>query len=367
MRALAVWPGGRRTGIVDHPEPELQSPTSVRVRILEVGVCGTDAEICAFHFGTAPAGSDYLILGHEALGEVDEVGPEVSHLRPGDLVVPSVRRPCPRADCPACRSGNQDFCLTGEFTERGITGAHGFLTERIVEDEAFLYALPTALREVGVLTEPLTIAEKALRQFLAAQRRLPWTRAMEDRDLLSGTCAVVLGAGPVGILGSMLLVERGCRVWLYSREPRGSAQASLVESVGARYASSSEISFAELAAEIGPVGLVYEAAGSAAFTLEVLRHLGPNAALVTTGAQGPGAPIQIPGDELLTRVVVNNQMLLGTVNAHASDFESAIRDLERFAIAWPDALGRIITGRHAMADFCPCALQREGIKRVIAM
>lgn len=367
MRAMAVWPERKETGIVEHPEPAIASPTAVRVRMLEVGVCGTDAEICSFLYGVPAEGSEYLIPGHEALGEVEEIGAGVSRFKPGDLVVPSVRRPCPDPDCPACRSGQQDFCVTGDYTERGIKGAHGFLTERVVEEEAYLFRVPDALREVGVLTEPLTVAEKALRQYLAAQRRLPWTGDLDDAALLAGTRAVVLGAGPVGILGCMLLLHRGCRVWVYSRSRKPNPKAALVESVGAEYVSSEEVPFAEFAASIGGVDLVYEATGASALAFEVLGHLGPNGVLVLTGVPPGGRRADLPTDDLMKRMVLGNQLLLGTVNANAADFEAAIRDLEGFFAAWPEAVRGIITGRHPLADFCACANDGEGIKEIIAV
>ena len=124
----------------------------------DVGVCGTDREICAFDYGTPPEGCPYLVIGHEALGEVVEVGAEVRRVKPGDLVVPMVRRPCPHEGCMACRANRQDFCYTGDFTERGIVGAHGFLTEFIVDEARYLIPVPAAFRDVMVLVEPLTIA-----------------------------------------------------------------------------------------------------------------------------------------------------------------------------------------------------------------
>ena len=138
-----------------------------------------------------------------------EAGAAVSGLSPGDLVVPMVRRPCARPECRACRSGHPDFCETGAYTERGIVGAHGFLAEEVVEDERYLVRLAPELRAVGVLTEPLTIAEKALRQFLEVRRRLPWLAKPSSAELLQGGSALVLGAGPVGLLGCMLLRLRG--------------------------------------------------------------------------------------------------------------------------------------------------------------
>jgi threonine dehydrogenase-like Zn-dependent dehydrogenase len=367
VRALALWPARGSSGVVNHPEPAIVSPTDVLVRILEVGICGTDAELCDFLIGAPPAGSDYLIPGHEAVGEVVEVGAAVSALAPGDLVVPSVRRPCSHPRCAACRSGSQDFCETGDFTERGIRAAHGFLAERIVEEERYLYRLPRSLREVGVLVEPLTIAEKGIRQYLAVQRRLPWLRDAADREILAGRHALVLGAGPVGILGAMLLRERGCEVWVYSREPDDDPRAALVESIGARYLEAAHLPVAALAEEIGGIDLVYEAAGSAALALATLSQLGRNAAFVTTGVPRGGSRVDLPADDLLTRIVVANQLLVGTVNASHADFVAAVRDLEEFAGRWGSAVGGIVTGRRALGEFCECAVRKQGVKEVITI
>ena len=135
MRAVAVFPGDRTVKVTEHPEPRIERDTDVLLEILDVGVCGTDREIARFEYGLPPPGSPYLVIGHESLAEVVEVGAAVDRVRPDDLVVVTVRRPCGRPDCPACRVGRQDFCVTGDFTERGIKGAHGYLTERVVEEE----------------------------------------------------------------------------------------------------------------------------------------------------------------------------------------------------------------------------------------
>src|SRR5947207_7653128 len=119
MKAVAVFPGTREVRVIEHEAPRITEPDQVKLRILDIGVCGTDKEICAFEYGTPPDGSDYLVIGHESLGEVVEVGNGVSRVKIGDLVVPMVRRPCPHKSCLACRSGRQDFCYTGDFTERG--------------------------------------------------------------------------------------------------------------------------------------------------------------------------------------------------------------------------------------------------------
>jgi threonine dehydrogenase-like Zn-dependent dehydrogenase len=119
MKAIAVVPGTREVTLIEQDAPRVSGPTDVKLRMLDVGVCGTDREICAFQYGTPPRDVEHLVIGHESLGEVVEVGPAVSRLRPGDLVVPMVGRQCAHDDCVACRAGRQDFCFTGDFSERG--------------------------------------------------------------------------------------------------------------------------------------------------------------------------------------------------------------------------------------------------------
>jgi threonine dehydrogenase-like Zn-dependent dehydrogenase len=135
MRAIAVIAERRTVDIIDCEPPRLRTATDVRLRMLEVGVCGTDREIGAFDYGTPPDGVPHLVIGHESLGEVIEVGPGVTRVRVGDLVAPMVRRPCRHEHCGACREARQDFCFTGDFHERGIKDPHGFMTEEVVDDE----------------------------------------------------------------------------------------------------------------------------------------------------------------------------------------------------------------------------------------
>src|SRR5688572_6535307 len=233
MKAVAIFPGTQQVKLVDEPAPRLSSPTDVRLRMLEVGVCGTDKELCQFKYGTPPPESDHLVIGHESLGEVVDVGSDVTRVKPGDLVVPTVRRPCPHDHCVACTSGRQDFCETSDYTERGIKERHGFLTELVVDDERYLNVVPPALREVGVLVEPLTIAEKALAQVRQIQQRLPWACAT-DGGGNANAChrALVLGAGPVGLLGAMALAADGFETVVYSRGGADSPRGRLVREIG---------------------------------------------------------------------------------------------------------------------------------------
>ena len=232
MKAIAVFPETHEVKLIDHEEPKITTPTQVKLRMLEVGVCGTDRKITSFQFGTPPAGSEYLVIGHESLGEVVEVGPEVRDIKPGDLVVTTVRRPCPHEYCRACRMGHQDFCFTGDFTECGIKEAHGFMTEFVVDEGRHMNVVPRELRDVGVLTEPLTVAEKAMAQVWQIQQRLPWIDPNTSAQMRGkGLKAMVLGAGPVGQLGTMVLVAAGFETYVYSRSKKPNAKADLVEAI----------------------------------------------------------------------------------------------------------------------------------------
>src|SRR5205814_9823257 len=107
----------------------------VLVRGLRVGVDGTDKEINAAEYGTAPAGYGFLVIGHEGFGRVEAVGPNVGFLRPGDFVVATDRRP---GNSLYDLIGLQDMTTDSEYFERGINLRHGYLTEYFVEDEQFI-------------------------------------------------------------------------------------------------------------------------------------------------------------------------------------------------------------------------------------
>lgn len=367
MKAIAVFPESKQLRIIETEAPRVSRPTDVAVRILEVGVCGTDREICSFEYGQPPHADDHLVLGHESLGEVVEIGEAVTRVAVGDLVVPMVRRPCMHEHCPACTSGRQDFCYTGDFTERGIVGRHGFMTELIVDDEQYMNAVPPALRDVAVLVEPLTIAEKALEQIWQVQSRLPWTCPSTGDGAGSCHTAVVLGAGPVGLLGAMALRVNGFDTWIYSREAAPNPKSDIADAIGAHYVSA-ETSIDELAARIGDIDVVYEATGASALSFEMMRVLGPNAIFVFTGVPGRKAPTPVDTDLLMRNLVLRNQVVFGTVNAGRNAFEAAIRDVGTFLERWPQATRSLITSRRGLDSYADLLLgPPTGIKNVITL
>jgi threonine dehydrogenase-like Zn-dependent dehydrogenase len=369
MKAVAVFPTEKAVRLIDHEEPKITAPTLVKMRMLEVGICGTDRDITSFQYGYPPDGVDYLILGHESLAEVVEVGPDVQSLKPGDLVVSTVRRPCGHAWCVPCAAGRQDFCASGDYTERGIKQRHGFLTELVVEEERYLNAVPRGLREYAVLTEPLTIAEKSLLQLWKIQERLPWGCAHSEAEG-PGHChnAVVLGAGPVGLLGAMALKVAGFDVTVYSRTHSHEDKDDILNSIGANFIAAETHTVEQMAQQVGSIDVVYEATGASSLAFEVLKQLGTNAVFIFTGVPGLHAPIPVDADFIMRDMVLKNQIAVGSVNAPPESFAAAIRDLEEFQKRWPDALAKLITARYPIDQALkPLTTDVGGIKNIITI
>ena len=369
MKTIAVTPATKTVDIIDLPEPELSSPTDVKLRMLEAGVCGTDREICAFEYGTPPQGSPQLVIGHESVGQVQEVGSQVTRVKVGDLVVPMVRRPCPHDYCIACRSGRQDFCFTGDFKERGIKEQHGFMAQFVVDDEQYMNPVPHHLRDIAVLVEPLTIAEKGLAQVWQVQERLPWDcPVLPEKPQAHCHSAVVLGAGPVGLLGAMALVSAGFDTHVYAREPSPNLKSAVLEMIGAKYLSAETHSLEDLARAAGNVDLVYEATGASRLAFDMMKLLGPNGIFIFTGVPGRRGPVEVDTDLIMRNLVLKNQVIFGTVNAGRDAFEAAIRDIDIFSQYWPQAVSSLITGRFPTGEYRDLLLgPSSGIKNVIEL
>jgi threonine dehydrogenase-like Zn-dependent dehydrogenase len=365
MKAVAVFPEERALRLVDHREPAILAPGDVVVRTLEVGFCGTDREIANFRHGAPPPDSPYLVLGHEAIGEVVEVGSSVRRLRPGDLVVPTVRRPCTRETCRACRMGRPDFCLSGEYTQRGIKGAHGFLAERFSDDARWLQPVPQDLRTVGVLTQPLALAEVAIAELEQVQKRLPWAALGETGG--SGKRALVLGAGPVAMLGTMALLVRGYKVTVYSQGARGE-KVEFAESIGAQLVTAADEPLENLAGHLGRIDVMFEATGATPQALAAMQFLGRNGVYLLTGIPGRRGAFTLDAGFLLHGMVQKNQVILGPVHPSAEAYRAAIQDLGLFSRRWPGALPSLVSGRVPLDD-APEAFRQmgSGLKRVVTV
>jgi len=330
MKALTVVPRKPGSGAVRDVTDPVARDGEVMVDVVRVGLCGTDAEIERGEYGSAPPGSDLLVLGHESLGRIAD---DRGALAKGTLVVASVRRP---DGCPNCERGEQDMCVWGKFTERGIDGLHGYCAERYAERPEYLFPVDPSLEPVAVLLEPLTVSEKGLRHLWFAQRRMT---VWEPKR------ALVTGAGPVGMLAALALRLRGLEVTVVERTSKP-ARGELLARIGARYAATNDTPLASL----GPVDVVLEATGSSAVAFAAIDLLGPNGAIVLTSVTGGGRSIELPADELNQRIVLRNLLVLGSVNANAEDFKAGIADLALSEQRYPGFLGSLITRRVPLAE-----------------
>lgn len=369
MQALAVFPKRKSIEVIEAAAPKLTRYTELGLRVLDVGICGTDREIVEGHYGTPPDGEEHLILGHEAICEVTQIGDQIQGVDVGDLVVPSVRRPCGKENCSACGENRQDFCYTGDFAERGIKQLHGFMADQLVEDVQFVTKVPRELRDVAVLIEPLTVAEKALTQIWQVQQRLPWACSFDPESKSTQGCtALVLGAGPVGLLGALALVDSGFQTFVYSREPSGGPRSKVVEGFGARYLSAEDVAVEDLDVLLKGIDIVYEATGASALAFHVLKELGTNGVFVFTGVPGRKHPVEIETGTIMQNLVLKNQVLFGTVNADINAFESAVDRLRRCLQKWPDAIHSLISKRWELSE-APELLTEyvPGIKHVVSI
>ena len=344
MRALTVRPGVAGSGALsDLPEPD-PDEGSVLVAMRAVGVCGTDREILAAEYGSAPRGQELLVLGHESLGEVLEA-PADSGLSPGDLVVGVVRRPDP-VPCASCAAGEFDMCRNGRFTEHGISGLHGFARERWRADPDELVGVDAALGELGVLLEPTSVVAKAWEH----------TERIGARGVWAPETVLVTGAGPVGLLAALLGVQRGLDVHVLDRVTDGPKPA-LVEQLGATYHSG----------DVGELGLapdvVIECTGAPPVIAGVLGGTARGAVVCLTGVSSAGRSIRLDLGGLNREWVLENDVVFGSVNANRRHYALAA---DALAAADPDWLEGLLTRRVPLERFADALEARDGdVKTVL--
>ena len=335
MAAIAVFPG--QPGSVHlarlaRPSiDEVPGGRGVLVKVLKVGVDGTDKEINAAEYGAAPPGFEFLVLGHESFGRVLEVGPSVSEFTPGDYVVATVRRPGMSI---YDRIGTYDMTTDDTYFERGINLRHGYLTEYFVDEPEYIVKVPAALKEVAVLLEPTTVVEKGIAQAFEIQRRL---RVWRPRR------AAVMGAGTIGLLATLALRLRGFEVTTFALSPKPYLNAELIEALGAQYVSTMERSILETAKSEGQYDLIFEATGFSPVVFESMQALAKNGVLVLSSVTGGDRMITVPADRINLDFVLGNKVMVGTVNANREYFELGVKDMAQAEAEYPGWLGRLLT------------------------
>ncbi|MET3809643.1 threonine dehydrogenase-like Zn-dependent dehydrogenase [Arthrobacter sp. UYEF3] len=343
---MTVTPGEKNSLCLrDIPEPEADEG-SVLVESLAVGLCGTDSEIVAAEYGLGPSGQDFLVLGHENLGRVQEA-PADSGLAEGDLVVGMVRRPDPEP-CKACAAGEWDMCLNGGYIEHGIKGLDGFARERWRGQPQAMLQLDSGLTDVGVLLEPTTIVAKAWEQI----------GRIGQRAFFDPHVAVVTGAGPVGLLAALLGVQRGLEVHVFDIVKDG-PKPGLVRELGAIYHHESLPD-----SGINPDVLV-ECTGVTPVILDALSCRAQDAITCLTGVSSTGKQTGVDIGALNREAVLSNGVVFGSVNANRRHYDAAAQAL---ADADGDWLRRLITRRVPLASFAEAfERQPEDVKVVLDM
>ncbi|MDA1015847.1 MAG: glucose 1-dehydrogenase [Planctomycetota bacterium] len=336
MLAVAVRPGQknsvhlrddvRKPSVKDVPEGR-----GVLVKTLKVGVDATDREINDALYGNAPEGDDYLIIGHECFGIVEQVGSAVKHVKPGDYVTSTVRR---NGDSKYDRIGRSDITSQEEYYERGINLRHGFMTEYFVDDAEFMVKIPKKLKHLHVLAEPMSCAAKAVEQAYLAQQRL---------QVWEPNLAFVTGSGQIGLLATLALRNRRCEVYTLARSPKPNLKARIAEGLGATYISTEKTSLKKLAKKVGKPDLIIDATGCSKNSFECMKVLAHNGALVWTSITGGKNKFKIDGSKINLEWVLGNKLLIGSVNANWRHFERGIADLALGEQTYPGVLKQILT------------------------
>ncbi len=323
MRAITVLPGVANSARLDDvPEPAAAAG-SVLVRTLAMGVCGTDVEIVHGEYGAAPPGADRLILGHESLGEIIEA-PKGSGLTPGQHVAGIVRHPDP-VPCASCAAGEWDMCRNGQYTEHGIKGLHGFGAEFFRIDPGFAVPVDRSLGLAGVLIEPTSVVAKAWEHIDRIAARAVWRPSR----------VLVTGAGPIGLLAALLARQRGLEVHVLDKVTDG-PKPDLVRDLGATYHSGS-------VQEAGRgCDTALECTGVSQLVLQVIYVLEPSGIACLTGVSSRGRSLPVDVGSLNRELVLENNVVFGSVNANRRHYEAAADALARADRGWLD---RVITRR----------------------
>lgn len=348
MRAVTVEPGvpdSLRVDDVDDPQP---GSGELLVSGLAIGVCGTDKEIAAGEYGWAPPGQNRLVIGHESLGRVEQA-PDGSDFAEGDLVVGVVRRPDP-VPCGACAHGEFDMCRNGRYTERGIKDRDGYGSQRWTVESDYAVRLDPALAEVGMLMEPTTVVAKAWEQ----------VRLVGERAWFEPRRALITGAGPVGLLAALLSVQQGLDTHVLDRVTDG-PKPGIVAALGATYHHDD---IDDVAAQLKP-DVVIEATGAGPVVFGAIANIAPYGIVCLTGVSPQGKGLRIDAGTVNRDIVLENDAIVGSVNANLRHYRQAADALAKADLQW---LGSLITRRvplsRATEAFSP---QPDDVKVVITL
>lgn len=360
MKAISLVPGTTNISLADVAEPMITHSDEVKIKMWQVGICGTDREQAEGGRSDAPEGERHLIIGHEMFGQVIEVGREVKSIKVGDYGVFTVRRGCGK--CKACNNNRSDMCYSGEYTERGIKGASGFQSQFVVDKEQYLVKVPDEIKEIGVLTEPMSVAAKAIDEAMIMQ-----AARLKDFDRtenwLKGKRALIAGIGAIGLMAAFALRLRGAEVIGMDVVDEDTLRPQILKQIGGTYIDGRKIKVTDIDEACGHSDFVFEATGIASLQIELIDTLAINGIFVATGIPGGKRPMTILAGNLMQQLVLKNQIILGSVNASLNHYQMAVNDLKASYEKWPEAMQQVITERVPFTDF-ETALHHHSVNEI---
>ena len=333
MKAIIVRDGAGKPELVEQPKPEPDAGEAL-VRTLRVGVDGTDHEVIAGSHGGSPADDDSLVLGHEAVGVVEEANG--TDLNEGDVVVPTVRRP-PNGSNPYFERDEPDMAPDGQYHERGIVGAHGFMAEYFTSPASALVRLSPELAEYGFLVEPISITEKAVEHADASRSAFEW----------NPESALVLGNGSLGLLTLAMFEQRFERTYCLGRRDRPDPTIDIIESLGSTYINSTDTPVPDIPDTYEAPDFIYEATGYAKHPFEAVEALAPNGVVAALGVPSDWT-FELDGGRFHRELVLHNKAIVGSVNSNVRQFEAAVETLGSLSEPFLESL---VTGVYDLDEF----------------
>lgn len=344
MKAIAVDRQGA-LGLREVADPQ-PATGDVLIETQAVGICATDREMVrAKQVYTIPPGEDYLILGHEGLGQVVDHGSSVSDLSVGDLVVPVAYRRCePMRD--VCRV---DMCPYGYDRRRGIN-SHGFFSEYVVEAPEYLLKVPSDVAEVAVVLEPLTVTLKGLTEAQTLLNRwegMPCAYRPGDRQ----RTVLIIGAGPIGLLGIITARTYGWTTVGVDTVPDDSLKAQLVQRVGAHYVNATDRSPDDIREEFGEFDIVLTAVQEPTVVVNYMPLVGMNGVFVIHGWTASQKQVSLDLGSFIYQLLGKQVSIIAPTGAGTPHYEEGMAILSKAKESFGDVLDRVITHRYSYERF----------------
>ncbi|WP_101295863.1 alcohol dehydrogenase catalytic domain-containing protein [Halegenticoccus soli] len=348
MQAIALFPDDSEVRVVEKDDP-VPDDSEVLVRTLAVGIDGSDRRIAADEIGgDSPAGENHLVMGHEAVGVVEDANGTA--LEEGQTVIPLVRRPLDGQS-----SDELDMAPPGTFHECGIVGAHGYLSEVFTCRPEFLVPVPDSLTDYGFFVEPASLVEKALEQAFTARAAFDW----------QPQSAFVLGNGNLGLLGLARLAagDEFARTYCLGRRDRPDPTIDFIERVDGTYIDSRKTSLEAFPEVHEPTDFVFETTGYARHAIDAVDALAPNGVATLQGIPTSGT-FEVDAAAFHAGLVTANKALLGVVNSRRAHFEAAAAWLDETP---NELLDDLVTGVYGIGEIDEAlADSDETIKTVVS-